>query len=117
MNLRMLKYLVALDEFRHFSRAAEHCHVSQPTLSSQIRKLEEQLGATLVERHPGRIMLTPTGEKVVAWARVVLQETETICTITSRARDPNSALVRIGIFPTLPPSLLPHVLLTLRQAY
>src|SRR5690625_7927094 len=88
MNLRMLKYLVALDEFRHFSRAAEHCHVSQPTLRSQIRKLEGLLGTILVERHPGRVMLTPTGEKVVARARVIVQETENIRTITSRARDP-----------------------------
>src|SRR5690625_7746629 len=82
MNLRMLKYLVALDEFRHFSRAAEHCHVSQPTMSSQIRKLEERLGTNLVGRHPRRIMMTPTGEKVVARARVILQETENIRTIT-----------------------------------
>src|SRR5690625_112688 len=117
MNLRMLKYLVALDEFRHFSRAAEHCHVSQPTLSSQIRKLEGLLGTILVERHPGRIMLTPTGEKVVARARVILQETENIRTITSRARDPNSGTVRVGIFPTLGPYLLPHVIPALRQAY
>ena len=65
MNLRDLRYLVALADERHFGRAAERCHVSQPTLSAQVRKLEEYLGVTLVERQPRRVSLTEAGERVV----------------------------------------------------
>ena len=71
MNLRDLRYLVALADERHFGQAAERCFVSQPTLSAQIRKLEEYLGVPLVERQPKRVALTETGVKVVERARRV----------------------------------------------
>ncbi|MEO1320562.1 MAG: LysR family transcriptional regulator, partial [Pseudomonadota bacterium] len=73
-NLRMLRYLVALDEHRHFGRAAEACFVTQPTLSTQVKKLEEQLGVTLVERHSRGITLTQTGTAIAERARELLRE-------------------------------------------
>lgn len=117
MNLRVLEYLVAVADLRHFSRAAEQCHVSQPTLSTQIRKLEEELGVQLIERNPRQIMLTPAGEKIVARARQVLSQIDDIRTLAQRAADPHSGTVRIGIFPTLGPYLLPHVIPELRTRY
>lgn len=117
MNPRALQYLVTLAEVRHFSRAAERCHVSQPTLSTQIRKLEDELDVQLVERHPRQVMLTPVGEEIVARARNVLGEMEAIRAIARRSRDPHSGTVRIGIFPTLAPYLLPHVIPRIRKHF
>ncbi len=74
MNLRDLRYLVALADTRHFGKAAERCYVSQPTLSAQIKKLEEYLGVQLIERQPRRVALTETGAKIVAIARRILEE-------------------------------------------
>ena len=71
MNLRDLQYLVALADHRHFGRAAEACFVSQPTLSTQVKKLEAELGAELLERSPRQVMLTAAGEQVVAHARTI----------------------------------------------
>lgn len=117
MNLRALQYLIALADVRHFSRAAEHCHVSQPTLSTQIRKLEEELEVQLVERHPRQVMLTPVGEEIVGRARTLIGEMESIRAIARRSHDPHSGTVRIGIFPTLAPYFLPHVIPGIRQAF
>jgi len=117
MNLRELRYLVAVADHRHFGRAAESCFVSQPTLSTQIKKLEEELGVELIERHPRRIMLTAVGEQVVARARDVLREADGIREIARRAVDPAAGSVRLGIFPTLGPYLLPHVVPGIRAQY
>jgi len=117
MNLRALQYLIALADVRHFSRAAERCHVSQPTLSTQIRKLEDELDVQLVERHPRQVMLTPVGEEIVGRARTLLGEVEAIKAVARRSRDPHSGTVRIGIFPTLAPYFLPHVIPAVRAAF
>ncbi len=117
MNLRALQYLIALADVRHFSRAAERCHVSQPTLSTQIRKLEEELEVQLVERHPRQVMLTPVGEEIVSRARTLIGEMEAIRAIARRSHDPHSGTVRIGIFPTLAPYFLPHVIPAIRKAF
>ncbi len=109
MNLRDLEYLVAVADHRHFGRAAEACHVSQPTLSVQIRKLERELGVELVERAPRHVTLTDVGEEVVERAREVLREVDTVREVARRARDPEAGSLRVGIFPTLAPYLLPHV--------
>ena len=111
MNLRDLKYLVALADHKHFGRAAASCFVSQPTLSTQIRKLEEELGLPLVERAPRKVMLTPAGQEAAARARVIVSEVEQLKEAARRSRDPEAGTVRLGIFPTLGPYLLPHVLL------
>ena len=117
MNIRALQYLVTLADVRHFSKAADRCFVSQPTLSTQIRKLEEELDVQLVERTPRKVMLTKVGEEVVERCRRVLNEVEAMRSIARQARDPESGLLRIGIFPTLAPYLLPHVIPTLRRRF
>lgn len=117
MNLRDLRYLVAVADHRHFGRAAEACFVSQPTLSTQIKKLEEELGVELVERNPRRIMLTAVGEQVVERAREVLREADGITEIARRAADPAGGTLRLGIFPTLGPYLLPHVVPEVRRRF
>ena len=117
MNLRDLRYLVAVADHRHFGRAAEACFVSQPTLSTQLKKLERELGVELVERSPGRVMLTPAGEQVVERARVLLGEADDIVDIARRAKDPESGSVTMGLFPTLAPYLLPHVVPHLHERF
>jgi LysR family hydrogen peroxide-inducible transcriptional activator len=117
MNLRALQYFVKLAELKHFSNAAEACFVSQPTLSTQIRKLEEELGVSLVERAPRKIMLTPIGEDIAHRARHVLRDIEHIKDAARRSKDPATGTLRLGIFPTLAPYLLPHVIPVLRQKF
>ncbi|MFP5255252.1 MAG: DNA-binding transcriptional regulator OxyR [Acidimicrobiia bacterium] len=109
MNLRDLRYLVAVADHRHFGRAAQACFVSQPTLSTQIKKLEEELGVELLERSPRNVMLTAVGEQVVERAREVLREADGITEVARRAADPATGTLRLGVFPTLAPYLLPHV--------
>ena len=117
MNLRDLRYLVALAEHRHFGRAAAASFVSQPTLSTQIKKLEEELGVALVERTPRKVLLTEVGREIAQRAREVLGEIEQIRAAAQRTRDPESGTVRLGIFPTLGPYLLPHVVPAIRARF
>ncbi|MEM6818300.1 MAG: LysR substrate-binding domain-containing protein [Pseudomonadota bacterium] len=108
-NLRMLSYLVALDEHRHFGRAAEACFVTQPTLSTQIKKLEEQLGVTLVERHSKGIQLTETGEAIASRARGLLAEAHSINELAQVHQDPEAGRIKVALIPTLAPYLLPCI--------
>ncbi|MEN5395431.1 DNA-binding transcriptional regulator OxyR [Stenotrophomonas sp. TWI377] len=117
MNLRDLKYLVALADHRHFGKAAAACFVSQPTLSTQIRKLEDELGLPLVERAPRKVMLTPAGVEAAARARIIVAEVEQMKEAARRSRDPEAGTVRLGIFPTLGPYLLPHVIPNIRERF
>lgn len=117
MNLRDLRYLVALADHLHFGRAAEASHVSQPTLSTQIRKLEEELGTTLFERAPRQVMLTSAGHDIAVRARRVLAEVDQMRDIARRAADPEAGSIRLGIFPTLGPYLLPHVVPRVRARF
>ncbi|HSE11201.1 MAG TPA: LysR substrate-binding domain-containing protein, partial [Rudaea sp.] len=117
MNLRDLRYLVALAEHRHFGRAAEASFVSQPTLSTQIKKLEDELGVALVERTPRKVLLTEVGREIAQRAREVLNEVDQIRAIARRTLDPESGTVRLGIFPTLGPYLLPHVVPRIRERF
>lgn len=117
MNLQDLRYLVAVADHRHFGRAAEACFVSQPTLSTQLKKLERELGVELIERNPRQIMLTGVGESVVERARVVLRETDNIREVARRATDPEAGSLRIGLFPTLAPYLLPHIVPVLHERF
>jgi LysR family hydrogen peroxide-inducible transcriptional activator len=109
MNLRDLEYLVALAESRHFGRAAERCHVSQPTLSAQLRKLEEFLGVALFERRPGPLALTAAGDSIVERARRILRDAEDIRSLARASQDPLSGPLKVGLIPTLGPYLLPRV--------
>ncbi len=117
MTLRDLQYLLALARHKHFGRAAEACHISQPTLSTQIRKLEEFLGVELVERHPRQIQVTPVGELIVERAAVILREAEQIRQIARQHHDPEAGSLRLGLFPTLGPYLLPHVVHKVRRRF
>lgn len=117
LNLRDLKYLVALAEHRHFGHAAAACFVSQPTLSAQIRKLEDELGVSLVERAPRRVMLTPVGQEIAERARRIIADVEQMSEVARRSRDPEAGSVRLGLFPTLAPYLLPHVLPGIRERF
>ena len=117
MNLRALQYFVKLADLRHFSKAADACFVSQPTLSTQIKKLEEELGVQLVERAPKMIMLTPVGEEIADRARLVLNDIEQIRTVARRSSNPAEGVLRLGLFPTLAPYFLPHVVPSVRERY
>jgi LysR family hydrogen peroxide-inducible transcriptional activator len=113
MNIKDLRYFLAVAELQHFGQAAEQCCVSQPTLSGQIKKLEEELGVTLLERTNRRVMLTETGEQVAVSARRILREVDTIHDVARSSQDPLSGKFRLGAFPTLStyifPSLVPKV--------
>jgi LysR family hydrogen peroxide-inducible transcriptional activator len=115
MNIRDLRYLVALADERHFGRAAEKSFVSQPTLSAQIRKLEEYLGVSLVERQPKRVALTPAGQRVVERARRLLQEADAIVDLARTDRDPLAGDLKLAMIPTVGPYLLPHVAARLKH--
>jgi len=117
MNLQDIRYLVAVAEHRHFGRAAEACSVSQPTLSSQIRKLEIELGVTLLERTNKRVDITPVGSQILIHAQRALAETAAMEAVARSARDPLVGAIRLGVIPTLAPYLMPMILKPLRQAY
>lgn len=109
MNLRELEYLVALAEQRNFHRAAEVCNASQPTLSAQIRKLEEELGVTLFERSSRGLILTQAGEAAVRRARIILHEVTQLRDEAAGHCADGTRRLHLGVFPTLGPYLLPHI--------
>jgi LysR family hydrogen peroxide-inducible transcriptional activator len=117
MNLRDLRYLVALADHRHFGKAAAACYVSQPTLSTQIKKLEDELGVAVVERAPRKVMLTPVGLEMAERARRIVAEVEQMKEAARRSQDPEAGTVRLGLFPTLGPYLLPHVVPGIRERF
>ncbi len=116
MNLRDLRYLVAVAHHRHFGHAAEACFVSQPTLSTQIKKLEEHLEVTLLERSSKGAMLTPVGAAVVAQAERILRAVDDLERIAEQHRDPYGGDLRLGIIPTVAPYLLPKILPAIRKS-
>jgi LysR family hydrogen peroxide-inducible transcriptional activator len=109
LKLKDLRYLVAVADTRHFGRAAERCFVSQPTLSTQLKKLEEYLGVQLIERQPKRVALTAAGEEIVARARRILEASDEVVTLARTHRDPLAGALRIAMLPTIGPYLLPRV--------
>ncbi|MGR8932509.1 MAG: LysR substrate-binding domain-containing protein [Gammaproteobacteria bacterium] len=117
MNLRDLNYLIAVADLRSFGKAAEHCFISQPTLSTQIKKLEDELGIQLLERTNKKVLPTELGERVIASARRILKEVEIIKEFATTAQDPLAGNFRLGAFPTLAtylfPQLVPHIKQTL----
>ncbi len=117
MNLRDLKYVLAVAETRHFGRAAERCFVSQPTLSGQIKKLEDELGVVLFERNRRAVEVTPVGEAVLVHIRNILDEADAITLLARSHQDPLTGPLRIGAIPTLSPYLMPLILVPLRDRY
>jgi len=117
MTLAELRYLVAVADLRHFGRAAERCRVTQPTLSSQLRKLEETLGVPLVERTTRFVTLTPIGTNVVAHARRILEEADQISELVRHRHGTLTSVLRLGIIPTLSPYILPLLLSRLHGSF
>lgn len=117
MNLRNLKYLVALADTQHFGQAAERCFVSQPTLSGQIKKLEEELGVTLFERTKRSVVTTPLGEAIVEHAKQILEQTDTLQRLAQSYQDPLICPLRLGVIPTLSPYLMPLILKPLKKQH
>ena len=115
MNLRDLRYLVAAADTEHFGQAAERCHVSQPTLSGQIRKLEDTLGIALFERSRRSVALTEAGREITEHARGILERVRRMEELALSRRDSLVGPLRIGIIPTLCAYLLPHLLPALRE--
>ena len=117
MKLRDLEYLVALEQERHFARAAERCFVSQPTLSGQLKKLEQELGVLLVERSSRQVVMTEAGKAVAAQAQKVLAESREIKSIAESFDDPMTGSLQVGLIPTVAPYLLPVIIPTLNKRY
>lgn len=117
MNIRDLKYLAALSEHCHFGKAAEACFVSQPALSMQIKKLEDELGVQLLERTNKSVMITKIGKEIAEHARLVLQNVDALHTTAKLAKDSYSCELKIGIIPTLAPYLLPYIISLLTKKF
>ena len=117
MNIRDLEYLVSLAEHRHFRRAADACHVSQPTLSGQIRKLEDELGVMLLERTSRKVLFTQAGLLLVDQARTVLREVKVLKEMASQQGEEMAGPMHIGLIPTVGPYLLPQIIPTLHRMF
>ena len=117
MNLRDLRYFIALAETRHFGQAATRSFVSQPTLSGQIRKLEAELGVALFERTTKAVALTPLGEALLPHARRTVEEADALAQLAKAHRDPLMGPLRVGAIPTLAPYLVPLILAPLKRRY
>lgn len=110
MNLRDLKYLVSVAKEQHFARAAKASFISQPTLSMQIKKLEDELGVQIFERSQKSFLVTKVGKEILAKAEIILREAEEIKNIARNSKDPFSGELRIGAFPTLASYFFPKIL-------
>ena len=115
LKLKDLRYLVAVADTRHFGQAAARCFVSQPTLSAQLKKLEEYLGVQLIERNPRRVALTEAGTQVVSRARRIIEASDEIVTLAELRRDPLAGRLRVALLPTIGPYLLPLVATRIRK--
>jgi LysR family hydrogen peroxide-inducible transcriptional activator len=116
LKLKDLRYLVAIAEERHFGRAAARCFVSQPTLSAQLKKLEQYLGVQLIERAPSNVSLTAAGEAIVTRARRMLEAADEVVALARSQRDPLAGPLRVALLPTIGPYLLPRVAPLVRKA-
>jgi LysR family hydrogen peroxide-inducible transcriptional activator len=117
MTLQELRYLIALADCGHFGRAAETCHVSQPTLSTQLKKLEDALGVGLFERTNKALRITPLGQRIVDHARRVLAEADAIIELSRESTAPLAGTLTLGVIPTLGPYVLPWLLPLLKRFY
>ncbi len=117
VTLKQLRYLAALDEAKHYRRAAEICGISQPSLSAQIQNIEEALGVRLVERGRSGVSLTPVGREVVARGRRILDEMQSLADFAAGAQRGLAGTIRLGAKPTLGPYVLPHVVARLHRQH
>ena len=115
MNFRDLEYLIALEELKHFRKAADKCFVSQPTLSGQIKKLEEELNVQLMERSSRKVIFTPAGLDIVNKAKTILLEAKSLKEIAKSHNEPMRGTLHIGLIPTVAPYLLPVIIPIIKQ--
>jgi LysR family hydrogen peroxide-inducible transcriptional activator len=117
MNIRDLEYFAAVAELKHFRRAAERCFVSQPTLSGQLKKLEQELGVSLFERRARGVQLTPAGEGLLPYAQGILEQARLLSEASQALKDPRSGPLKLGVIPTLAPYLMPLVVPMTRKLH
>lgn len=117
MTLNELRYVVAVAQTQHFSKAAEACHVSQPSLSIAIRKLEEELGVTIFQRGKRQVEVTPEGESVVQQAQKVIEEAEKLTYLKTLQRNPLEGVLKIGAIFTIGPYLFPSLIPYMRDKF
>jgi LysR family transcriptional regulator, hydrogen peroxide-inducible genes activator len=117
MTLAQLYYIVAVDNFRHFSTAADHCFVTQPTLSMQIQKLEEELGVIIFDRSKHPVIPTDIGEKIIKQSRIILHESEKLQNIIDNETGEFTGTLKIGVIPTISPYLIPLFLQSFVSKY
>lgn len=117
MNLRDLQYIIAVAETKHFGKAAARCFVSQPTLSGQIKKLEEELGVIIFERTNRSVEITPIGNAILEHARLIIEQADVIQQLAQAQQDPLAGPLRIGAIPTLSPYLMPLILMPLKKQH
>lgn len=117
MNLKDLEYVKAIAHFKHFRKAADACYVSQPTLSGQVKKLEQELGVTLFDRSTKQVTLTVQGERLLTQIKVILEQTQILKELAATSSAPLQGKVRIGIIPTIAPYLLPTLLTSMKEAF
>lgn len=117
MTLQQLKYILALDDHRHFGRAAESIHISQPTLTMQVRKLEEEMGFSIFDRHSNPISITTRGVEVIRRARRIIGEANGLQAFVQGLQESVEGRFKVGIIPTLAPALLPRFLPAFAEAF
>ena len=117
MNIRDLNYILAVAETGNFSKAAEICYVSQPTLSGQIKKLEQELGVAIFERTNRKVEITAVGEEILSHARQIISEAENIKNLAQNYQDPLAGPLKIGAIPTVSPYVMPLVLEPIKEKY
>lgn len=117
MNFRDLEYLVALEELKHFRKAAEKCFISQPTLSGQIRKLEDELNVQLMERSSRKVIFTQAGMDIVEQAKTILLQAKTLKEIAKSHKAPMQGRLHIGLIPTVAPYLLPLIIPVIKKQF
>lgn len=117
MTIVQLQYVVAVDNLRHFADAADHCHVTQPTLSMQLHKLEQELGVILFDRSKQPVIPTENGKEVIAQARRILTEVDSLQNIVDQKHGSHTGELKVGIIPTLAPYLLPLFVQSFTQNY
>lgn len=117
MNLKDLEYVKAVAHFKHFRKAADACFVSQPTLSGQIKKLEQELGVTLFDRSTKQVTLTTHGERLLPQVELVLEQAKILKEQAATSDTPLQGRVKIGIIPTIAPYLLPTLLTSMKEAF
>src|SRR5690606_15554220 len=110
MTLQQLQYIVALDTHRNFVKAAEHSFVTQPTLTMQVKKLEEELGTVIFNRNKTPLQPTRAGEKIIEQARIILNEAERLYELVKAEKEEMKGDFRVGVIPTVAPYLLPLIL-------